>query len=103
MFTQEALDEVIAKFYRSASRELVIQSLYLFGSYAKGISTEDSDIDLAVVSDDFQGIRFDDNKRLHKFTLSVSPYLETHPFRSEDFTPDNPFVAEILKTGKKIV
>lgn len=103
IFTQKKLDEIISAFYNSASRELTIQSLYLFGSYAKGNPSDYSDIDLAVVSKDFQGVRFDDNKRLHKFILSTSPYLETHPFTPNDFTFDNPFAAEILKTGKKIV
>src|SRR5262245_48151013 len=102
MFAQERLNEIISQFYRAVSSEINVKAVYLFGSYAKGTNTPYSDIDLAIVSDDFEGVRFDDNKRLHKFTLKLSPYIETHPFKTSDFISDNPFVAEILKTGKKI-
>ncbi len=35
-----------------------VYEAYLFGSAAQGMAEEDSDIDLAVVSSDFQGIRY---------------------------------------------
>ena len=34
-----------------------LNDAYLFGSYAKGNNTKWSDIDIAIVSDDFKGIR----------------------------------------------
>ena len=77
--------------------------MYLFGSYADGTYTGCSDTDLAGVSDDFQGIRFDDNKRIQEINLHISPYLQTHPFRSDGCAPENPFAEEILRTGKRIV
>lgn len=61
-----------------------------------------SDIDMAVVSDDFVGSLFDDSTRLGKYVIKTSFDIEVHPFRTEDFTPDNPLVAEILRTGKRI-
>ena len=103
MVTQESLNKMVGEFCQSVSREISIAAVYLFGSYAHGNSTDSSDIDLAVVSDDFLGIRFDDNKRLHKFSLRISPYIETHPFKTEDFTSDNPLVEEILRTGRKVL
>ena len=80
-----------------------IQQAILFGSYAKGNNNEFSDIDLAVVSDDFEGIRFYDNLKLSKPVIHSNVDIETHPFRPEDFTLDNPFVGEILKYGIRIV
>ena len=41
-----------------------ISAAYLFGSYAKGKANEWSDIDVALVSDNFSGIRFYDVEKL---------------------------------------
>jgi len=49
-----------------------IQNAILFGSYAKGESNQWSDIDLALVSDEFEGIRFKDRNRIRRITISVS-------------------------------
>jgi predicted nucleotidyltransferase len=82
---------------------ITINKAILFGSYAKGTNHEYSDIDVAVVSNDFQGIRFYDNCKLSKSKIKASIDLETHPYRPEDFTEDNPFVKEILETGIRII
>jgi len=102
MYTQEAIAELIRKFVTLISDEITVNEVYLFGSYATGNMHQYSDIDLAIVSDDFEGIRFSDRKRLNKYLLQTSIDLEIHPFRSEDFTPDMLFVEEILRTGKKM-
>jgi hypothetical protein len=38
-----------------------------------------------------------------KLRRTVDYRIEPHPFRPEDFTPDNPEVAEILRTGIRII
>jgi len=78
-------------------------SVYLFGSYVSGTPSGDSDIDVAVVSDDFSGNVLEDGLRLMRCRREVDLRIEPHPFRPEDFTPDNPWVAEILRTGIRIV
>jgi predicted nucleotidyltransferase len=85
------------------SEEFPLKGVYLFGSYARGNAREYSDIDLAVVSDNFEGSRFFDKKKLNKYILKTSVDLEIHPFKTEDFTEDNPFVKEILQTGRRVV
>jgi predicted nucleotidyltransferase len=77
--------------------------VYLFGSFAKGNDDEWSDIDLAVVSADFSTNGMEEQLRLMRLRWDVDVRIEPHPFRPEDFTPDNPWVAEILKSGVKIV
>lgn len=101
----DEIREIIKKFLIEASKEqLHIARIILFGSYAKGNYTEWSDIDLAVVSEDFEGIRLFDNIKLDKPVLRTSSLLETYPFRPEDFNESNPFVRdEILKYGIEIV
>jgi len=79
------------------------KSVYVFGSYAWGTPTPDSDIDVAVVSGDLSGDRIEDQVLLMRYRWDVDLRIEPHPFRPEDFTPDNPWVAEILRSGIKIV
>ncbi len=79
--------------------QIKLSSAILFGSHTKGTASPWSDIDLALVSEDFSGIPFYDRQKLNPFILQVSSSLEIHPFRPEEFTTDNPFVAEIIQTG----
>ena len=80
-----------------------VQQVFLFGSYATGTYNRWSDIDLALVSNIFEGSRIQDRKKVRPITLSISSLLEVLPYRPNDFTSDNPFVKEILETGLKIV
>jgi len=41
-----------------------VKKAILFGSYAKGSADEDSDIDVAIISDSLSGNRFDDRRIL---------------------------------------
>jgi uncharacterized protein len=96
----QTIQKYIAALY---AHHIPIQQIYLFGSYARGNYTEWSDIDLAVVSDSFEGRRWKDRQKIRPITLSGSSLIEVLPYRPEDFTPDDPFVREILKTGIQIV
>jgi predicted nucleotidyltransferase len=80
-----------------------IRQAVLFGSYAAGGSHEWSDIDIALVSDVFEGMRIRDRNKIRKITLDISTDLSPLPFRPEDFTPEDPFVREILEHGINIV
>jgi predicted nucleotidyltransferase len=62
-----------------------VQQAILFGSYANGKYDEWSDIDLAIVSDDFAGNRFNDRNKIRKLTLKVNSDISPMPFRPEDF------------------
>jgi predicted nucleotidyltransferase len=54
------IEEILKKFISHVSEEFPLKAVYLFGSYAEGNAREYSDIDLAVVSDNFEGSRFFD-------------------------------------------
>jgi predicted nucleotidyltransferase len=96
--------EIVKKYVREALIDNVrISQAVLFGSYAKGTNHEYSDIDIAVVSDDFEGNSFYDSRKLSHAMQRTSIDIETHPYRPEDFTTDNPFVREILEYGVRIV
>jgi predicted nucleotidyltransferase len=92
--------ELIKQFIEEAHKDNInISRTVLFGSYAKGTFNEFSDIDIAVVSEDFEGNRFYDNRKIRNSKLKTSIDLEPHTYRPEQFTIDNPFVREVLEYG----
>ncbi len=103
MYSKKDLNNLIAQLLNLIKSEININRVYLFGSYAKGNANEYSDIDLALVSDDFEGSRFFDKKRINKYLLKTTTDFQIHPYKTEEFTEENPFVAEILRTGIKII
>jgi len=50
--------EVINKFLREISKHLSAKKVLLFGSYARGQAKKYSDVDIAIISDDFKGIKY---------------------------------------------
>lgn len=47
------ISEAVKKFFKE--RSFKINQIIVFGSYAKGNYTEESDLDLAIISEDFEG------------------------------------------------
>ena len=80
-----------------------IQDAILFGSYARGNANQWSDIDLALVSNEFEGVRFMDKNKIRRITISISTDLEVLPFNPKDFTCSDPLVKEILDTGVSVM
>ena len=103
MAVSTIVNKKVTQFIKLLKNDFHLNAVYLFGSTVRGKSDTRSDIDLAIVSQDFIGDSFDDTKRLIPYILKVDTAIEVHPFRPEDFTNANPFVQEILSTGLKIV
>ena len=80
-----------------------IKNAFLFGSYAKGTNDKWSDIDLAIISNVFEGIRMKDRDKIRRITLDISSDIEVLPFNPKDFTKDNPLAKEILETGIQVL
>jgi uncharacterized protein len=100
----DQIRKIIDEYIRALENNHIhVRSAVLFGSYADGRANEWSDIDIALVSDSFDGDRFDDRSKIRRITLSVSSDLSPIPFRPEDFTPENPFAKEIMEKGVRIV
>lgn len=77
-----------------------IEKAILFGSYAKNKQREDSDIDIALVFDCLdEDDRFDLQIQLMLLASTIDSRIEPHPISKDDFNSNNPFVAEIKKTG----
>jgi uncharacterized protein len=79
-----------------------IKTAYLFGSYANGTSNEWSDIDVLLVSDSFEGIRFFDKEKIRKLTLSYNSDISPLPYNTKDFDLSNLFIKEIVNSGIRI-
>jgi len=78
-----------------------IKKVYMFGSYAKGSSVKDSDIDIAVVFNDVAD-SFDLQVQLMKIRRKYDSRIEPHVFRVADFEETYPLVAEIMRTGLEL-
>ncbi|MCF8297266.1 MAG: nucleotidyltransferase domain-containing protein [Saprospiraceae bacterium] len=75
-----------------------IQSVILFGSYAKGTNHDDSDIDIAIVLTHVNDI-IDAQIEMMKLRRKIDLRIEPHPFEYEDFNRTNPLANEIFKYG----
>ncbi len=79
-----------------------LKKVILFGSYANNKQTKYSDIDVALVADEFSGVPSEDVKLFLK-ALRKYYIVQTQTFNTRQFSPDkDPFVEEILKTGIEI-
>ncbi len=96
------IEDSIYKFIEEIKKRYNVTAIILFGSYAKGTENEDSDIDIAVVSDDFEDI-YDCMAVLMGMTWDIDARIEPHPITTEDYERvSNPFVKEIVDTGIKV-
>jgi predicted nucleotidyltransferase len=100
-------DEIIAQ-ARKLVRELVANNIkitraILFGSYARGSAREDSDIDVALVSDAFEGVRFVDRQKIIPYLVHYDCRFDVHPYSLNYFNNEkNWFAKEIIKDGFEI-
>ena len=98
----EEIMKSIDKYIEKISQYYKIEAIILFGSYAKGTQSEDSDIDIAIISSDFKNI-IEDGANLIGFTWKIDTRIEPHPIRTEDYkNVSTPFVKEVINTGIKV-
>ncbi|MFH1712658.1 MAG: nucleotidyltransferase domain-containing protein [Candidatus Jacksonbacteria bacterium] len=78
--------------------KLSIQKVFLFGSWANGHARKDSDIDLCVVSKNFNKI--DPWQYLWSKRIELDDYvIQPIGFTVKDFRDEDPLAYEIKKTG----
>lgn len=79
-------------------------AIYLFGSCAKGKANKNSDIDIAVISDEFKCNWNKNEDKLWRYAFNIDSRIEPIGFSSADFKDNgNPIVYEIKKTGIRVV
>ena len=86
---------------KRSSFPMKIDKVYLFGSYAKGNPHKDSDIDVALVVNDWEGNYFDVIPPIWRLTEKVDYRIEPHVIvPHEDYAG---LLDEIKKTGIEII
>lgn len=76
-----------------------IEKAYLFGSYANGTYNEWSDIDLAIISEDFSGNTYQDKINLIDIIYSSGQDISPIPYKIKDFENSLFAQSEIVKKG----
>ena len=99
------INETIIKYINLIREKYTdFEGVYVFGSYARGNPTLDSDIDLALIFKDLDdSLRFDIQVQLMLLASQIDTRLEPLPISLEDFYSGSPFAVEIKKTGIKIL
>jgi predicted nucleotidyltransferase len=95
----------MAKHYADDVRQAMpVDKAILFGSYANGSATGQSDVDICFFLDNFDGRRrIDILKELLGLTRGYKGiYFEPTVFPTSEIKNGNPFVKEILRTGREI-
>jgi len=75
MDKNEAIEKV-RKYKNLLTKQMNIEQVFLYGSYARGNYTEDSDIDVAIVVRDLQGDFFSVNPLLWKLRRQIDDRIE---------------------------
>ena len=102
MLTQQNAIDISKKFIKDLKDSgLNIRKAYLFGSFLENRQNEYSDIDLAIVADEFIGVGPVD---LKLFLSILRNYRTIHAktYSSDDIKEREPFLEEIMRLGKEI-
>ena len=102
MVTQQTAINTVNQFVKEINGSGIrLYKAILYGSYAHNNQKEHSDIDVALVSDEFSGLGFIDIKM---FVKTLKNYIQIQPktFQTEYFIKGDPFIEEIIKTGIEI-
>ena len=77
-----------------------IENVYLFGSYAKLIHTEDSEVDLAIIlREEYKELIVSIKNRIRKIEKKYKKIIETHFYEEGDFNANDRLIKEIKKNG----
>ena len=96
--------DIVNKYVEVILAHYEVKAIILFGSYAKGTNHEDSDIDIAIITDDIKcNDIFDEQLKLKKLRRNIDYRLEPHIIDVADFDNiETPFVEEVINTGIKV-
>ena len=97
--------KIIDQYISDVKAVMPINRVFLYGSYANGTAKWDSDIDLCFFSDSFENKNIMHTiERLFELKRQYNKFfcLEPNAFPLSELDNDNPFVKEILRTGREI-
>ncbi len=99
--TDTEVREIINQYVQFLSQIIRVKKVILFGSYAMGTATDESDIDIAIESPDFDDNYLAEWQRLQRtiWRSGVEPILEPRPLHPQM----QPFFKEEIMTKGKVV
>lgn len=90
----------IVKRYKEALQQyLPVKAIYLYGSYSKGLNTDESDIDVAVIVPEERDNWMEDAPLLWRVGRSISTYIEPILLNEGE---DSPLYGDITSTGIEV-
>ena len=103
-FDAETLNEIVSGYVADVRNAMPIDRAFLYGSYAKGTATERSDIDICFFSHDFEDLSFMEVlTRLFRLTRRFKGIdIEPRGYPTSELKNDNPFIKEVLRTGREV-
>ena len=101
----DEVNRIAAETVGALRRRLPVTAAYLFGSYAEGRATDDSDIDVAVFSPAVE--RMDLEQRVEvivtvRFEVNAEVEIHLFPAAALDSARPTNIYGHILKTGKRL-
>jgi len=103
--TASELDRIVSAFVTLLSKAVRVEAVILYGSYVNGSPDEWSDIDIAVISPDFEGLPMWERQRIiSRATVDRHPSLAPIGYASSEYHNPGPhsFLREILRTGRVV-
>ena len=80
-----------------------VSEAYLFGSATRGQADQESDIDVAIISKDFDGIPYQDIRKISKYRRQIDLRLEIHTFALADLEAGpSLFLKKIKREGIRL-
>lgn len=103
--TTSELEHAIYDFARRLEAGIKIEAILLYGSYARGTPYDQSDVDLAVVSPDFEGMpMYRRQQTIARLTVRRDGRISPLGYPSSEYRNPAPhsFLGEIVRTGKVV-
>ena len=100
--SKSKLKEIIQGFISFLVKEIPVDDVILFGSYAQGKAKDHSDIDLAIISNWFSDKpRIESLQFLSRMAAKYNTLIEALPFTTDEYNnlDKRTFLANIVKTG----
>lgn len=99
------IKHIINQFVKAIEKDIKVKQVILFGSYAKGEIKPSSDIDVIVVSPDFDKIdEVEAMQYLFRKAARINSLIEPIPATPEDIKKSDKrdFLGQVIKFGKVV-
>ncbi|MDR0904344.1 MAG: nucleotidyltransferase domain-containing protein [Ruminococcus sp.] len=100
MFSKNEVRQIVSDYAGAVKDVFPVDKVVLFGSYVNGTPNEWSDIDVAVIINNFTGDWYGDAVQLVRLRRNISTDIEPHLL--DEINDGTGFCEHVLKTGEII-